>query len=106
MLDQAMRASTELVGEFSIAPADAQGVWRDISSAPRDGTRFIAYEPTYGVGSAFWQTITNGSYADEVETISGWRMNGMLFREGDIDQPTHWMPLPAAPSQKGHSNDR
>ena len=71
--------------------------WQPIETAPRDGTRFLAYEPTYGVGSCFWQMIVTGSYADEVETVRGWRLNGMMFRERDIDQPTHWMPLPEPP---------
>lgn len=72
--------------------------WQPIETAPKDGTRIIAYEPTYGVGTAFWQTITTGSYADEVETVSGWRLHGMMFREGDIDQPTHWMSSPSPPT--------
>ena len=73
--------------------------WKPIETAPKDGTRILAYEPTYGVGLAFWQTIRTGTgYADEWETITGWRLNGMMFREGDLDQPTHWQPLPAAPT--------
>ena len=75
--------------------------WQAIETAPKDGTRFLAYEPTYGVGSCFWQRVVTGRpYADEAEEIQGWRLNGMMFREGDIDQPTHWMPLPTAPVSK------
>lgn len=64
--------------------------WQDISTAPRDGTEILVYVD-YGDGSwkiekAYWQHIfqklMNATYDPMMD---------------DVDQATHWMPLPAPP---------
>lgn len=65
--------------------------WLPIESAPKDGTRFLAYEngDTYGAsiyaldeyGAPYWQSYCGQS---------------VTYRP----DPTHWMPLPAAPAQQ------
>lgn len=59
-----------------------EGGWRPISEAPRDGTRFL---------------FTNGKII-----ACGWYMNGQYFASDSFGgkqalDPTHYMPLPAAP---------
>ena len=58
------------------APADD---WRDIESAPRDGTQFLAYYRAMNVRELTWWTGTQWA------------------RFGGTAQPDLWMPLPAAP---------
>lgn len=53
--------------------------WQDISTAPRDGNYFIAYE-------------------DGLIFMAGW--DGVRIREAECGskiRPTHWRPLPAPP---------
>lgn len=64
--------------------------WMPIESAPRDGTRMIVFCPTendqYVINIAHWQSNTEK-----------WH-NGLW---GVLYEPTHWMPLPAAPKMDG-----
>lgn len=61
--------------------------WQTIESAPKDGTRFIAWHPEGYVDFFHWQKHAN----------VGWR-DGFIqcYREGD--GPKFWMPLPSPPS--------
>ena len=62
--------------------------WRDIASAPKDGTMIIAYRPTADnkcilkVGPDYW-----GMFGSR----------GSWGRSNAAHQPTHWQPLPATP---------
>ncbi len=64
------------------------GQWRDISTAPRDGTKFIIgrdaskHHPYSGIA-----VFHVGRFRDPTETVTL-----TLWVE-----PTHWMPLPPAP---------
>jgi hypothetical protein len=63
--------------------------WQPIETAPKDGTRVLVFEATYGMAVAawdsYWQWVERGAdYATEV-----WG-NGTI-------EPTHWMPLPQPP---------
>jgi hypothetical protein len=67
--------------------------WRDISSAPKDGTHILlAWKWNNGtpprVSEAFWRN-------DMPFSSPGvwWYFSGRMFQE-----PTHWMPLPDSPS--------
>lgn len=77
---------------------EAQG-WRDIASAPKDGTRImLAWK--HGVVMARWRD--EAAYA-KCERRPGWEVDDC---EGDCwfsfslepDAPTHWQPLPAPPT--------
>ena len=64
--------------------------WRDISSAPKDGTPILTCiaGPTYYARSGWWD--------DEVK---GWAVGekadgGKIYM---VLPPTHWMPLPEPP---------
>ena len=72
--------------------------WQTIETAPKDGTHVIGWFPEFGKAGKARQTAP--SYAENVY----W--NGVEWswvQDGDtpIHQPTHWMPLPAPPSEGG-----
>ena len=74
--------------------------WRDIASAPKDGTWFVAVrageDDSYEVGRydpGYWDKYTevsDGLYRKTPELIYEWRFNNM-------HRMTHWMPLPEPP---------
>lgn len=60
--------------------------WRDISTAPKDGTVFLAFRPHSQVGFMFVCCVgTDGSFRDNLR--------------GEQHHPTHWMRLPDYPEQ-------
>lgn len=75
--------------------------WRDISSAPRDGTRFLGLT-RFGVEMVKW---CDGARADNYGPHAGWigvEQDSSCLPAGQLrtksqHQPTHWMPLPAPP---------
>ncbi len=66
--------------------------WQPIETAPKDGTRFMAWHK--GRVELFrWQSD------DGTNRPVGWR-DGFIYvyLEGDDDGPIYWMPLPTAPN--------
>lgn len=63
-------------------------MWQRISTAPKDGTRILAwpYWKEHPVALVRWS---------ESSVLPHWRTPGGLW--GNL-QPTHWMPLPAPPA--------
>ena len=61
--------------------------WQDIETAPRDGTLVLAWSGRAPL-IAYWGR-------DNALNPLGWI--GGHCRINHIDQPTHWMPLPAPP---------
>lgn len=60
--------------------------WRPIEMAPKDGSRFLAFQPgrDYQTFECWWQ--------DDFSNWSGWQ------NERDNEpEPTHWQPLPHPP---------
>ena len=95
MTDPAEMSNAELadwLAEYSVSDEMAEAASRlralswntDMEAAPKDGSRFLAYEPSTD-GSFYecwWQT--------DFSNWEGW--------QNDWDSepsPTHWMPLPA-----------
>lgn len=62
--------------------------WREIKSAPRDGTVILCYFPD----EPERRRMSTGFFLPNVP--SG--VFGALFGH-DITAPTHWMPIPAPP---------
>lgn len=59
--------------------------WRDISTAPKDGTRILLLLANGEIFSGFG-TISNGFFRHHADGSDvGWL------------NPSHWMPLPDAP---------
>lgn len=69
-------------------PEPAFGDWRDIDSAPKDGTRVLTHRQGFAesMAVAWW-------HESELEWVA---VHGSYWPE-----PTHWMPLPPAPKSKG-----
>lgn len=80
--------------------------WRQIESAPKDGTRVILFG-AFGVSPGYWDANFNGEMAynadiDDYESIGAWT-NGQVENWGyeheqQLNEPTHWIPLPAPPT--------
>ncbi|MGR2662933.1 hypothetical protein ACUXVY_15230, partial [Chromobacterium haemolyticum] len=91
------------------APAPAQVEqqapykWQPIGTAPTDGREIIAYGKFYyHRGSSSWKP----EYDQDHPTALGWDVDTIYYSHGSWQtgkicgiQPTHWQPLPAAPTQ-------
>lgn len=89
--------------------------WQDISTAPKDGTRILvwfcgemhvaAYQPVWHPDNLKWCVKYPADGAGEsVNTVFDisqpvWP-DGRPIPGGHLG-PTHWMPLPPAPQEKG-----
>lgn len=73
--------------------------WRDIESAPKDGTEVLVYCPTMLDSGVCWAYYYKYKFQEnnEIESIEGFYM-GKDF--GWCDNPTHWMPLPQPPKNE------
>ena len=71
---------------------DAGGAnWQDISTAPKDGTRFVAVGNNYGLYS-------EGQHTCIVQWFRGCWMDVSEWNEtSELKYLTHWMPLPPLP---------
>lgn len=76
-------------------PDPAEGRWRSIDSAPKDGTHFMGWSAERGVTEA----VYDGDFEDNGEPC--W----MDYHADDAFRPTYWQPLPSppVPSQEGAS---
>ena len=72
------------------APAGGAN-WQDISTAPKDGTRFVAVGQNYGLDSETQHTCIAQWLAGCWIEVSDW--NGA----SKLKYLTHWMPLPPLP---------
>lgn len=65
--------------------------WKQIDTAPKDGTRILVYSCVHtwkSIGIAYWG---RSSPLDRQAWLGG------HCHIDHIDQPTHWMPLPLGP---------
>lgn len=87
--------------------------WREIETAPKDGTRVIVYDPVHGTRFASWEPEARLDYDPDADgpydpdsplppyageweeappiDATGWCYPKWL-------NPTHWMPLPPEPT--------
>jgi hypothetical protein len=72
------------------APQEERG-WRDIATAPKDGTQVWAWDDERGSNPALW--LTDG----DVWVIT--------YDDAEI-KPTHWMPLPSPPVVREEENTK
>jgi len=86
-----------MVAALSPAPTVPEG-WRDIASAPKDGTPMLGWNG---------ECVTEICWIDRPDDdgkfgwcCAGFSDGGMLYQLNNImdTAPTHWMPLPAAPA--------
>jgi hypothetical protein len=65
--------------------------WQPISSAPKDGTQILIFEPAENIGGAVRHAGTVRIARWRSDTIpAGW--------SGSERSPTHWLPLPPHPN--------
>lgn len=86
-----------VVARLSVVPA-----WQPIETAPKDGTEILVIEP-HGQAVAHWDESEGGEWDHGLQRLVG----GGQWVDGTVGdwgcqeyrwlQPTHWMPLPAAP---------
>lgn len=67
--------------------ATLRGQWRDIETAPKDGTRILAADADH-VFMTKWHICT---------TIHGDGTSEISYNDWQTGRPTHWMPLPKTP---------
>ncbi len=67
----------------------AQQQWLPISTAPKDGTSVLLFWP-------YWSPKIPGVGK---HGLFGWQAEFSL--DGDSEPPTHWLPLPPPPEEKG-----
>ena len=78
----------DIIREFNAQiPDHSQSTWMDIETAPKDGTRFLAFElrEDYQQYECWWQ--------DDFSNWSGWQTAW-----DDAPTPTNWMPLSDPPT--------
>jgi hypothetical protein len=76
----------------------AASEWRDISTAPRDGTRILAIGGGLGVASYDVEIVSYN------EVVGAWNTPNFTLDDRDDEpdgycRPTLWQPLPAPPQR-------
>jgi hypothetical protein len=67
--------------------------WQPITSAPKDGTRILVFEPGYGLPGLLGVTSLG------TIRLSCWRKDTIpMGWTGSERPPSHWLPLPLPPS--------
>ena len=93
-------AMRDAIAKWDTPPAEQQAtketsggfhVWRDISTAPKDGSRFVATGHNYGLYSEVRHTCV-------AQWFQGCWMEASDWNEtSELKYLTHWMPLPSPP---------
>lgn len=92
-----------IVPLYTRSNAKAGEVWRTIESAPKDGTKILAWSGAKGARETYWRLYGIGSPARE-DFIKGLGPNGHwdwvepMSNWAASWKPTHWMPLPEPPT--------
>ena len=76
---------------------EAPAWWRPIESAPKGGNTVLVGR---NMGEP-WRFVYGAGYYFEKHGIGGWVCRGLREPPGELGlgNPTHWMPLPAAPKE-------
>lgn len=89
----AFSVKADIIKALSALPA-VEG-WRDIESAPRDGTPFWGIAPT---GAGLPHMMLPYTMRHQGKLYSGFQYhNGTDWVDWPKPDPTHYMPLPAPP---------
>lgn len=84
-----------VIAALDAARGESAG-WRDIASAPRDGTEVLLWGRCERDGAFYGYDCNVGWYADAEMSPTG--DAGWMARDLPIE-PTHWQPLPPAPGE-------
>lgn len=93
MICEILAASTTPPAEQQATKETSGGfhVWRDISTAPKDGSRFVATGHNYGLYSEVRHTCVAQWFRGCWMEASDWN------ETSELKYLTHWMPLPSPP---------
>lgn len=97
LMDQVSEATRQRDEALAALKASEERGWQPIESAPRDGT-LILVPGRYGIATpACWWPA---AHLEADHTLRGDWDDGERNEDGGFSPfyPTHWMPLPAAPS--------
>lgn len=86
------KAQASAPADSVTAPADGAN-WQDISTAPKDGTRFVAVGNNYGLYSETQHTCIAQWFRGCWMEVSDWN------EASELKYLTHWMPLPPIASE-------
>lgn len=93
------KAQTKAYAEGRKDEAES-GDWQPIATAPKDGTPILIYA-SGEVHAGYWAGDGGGAKVDVADDTYPW----LVFYKGTgglnaymTDKPTHWMPLPTAPT--------
>lgn len=86
------RTREAAVSAWNTRPSAGRG-WRDIESAPRDGTAILVARTRQESHIVRWMISAAKGAADGWWFVGGYDGPRLAWRH----TPTHWMPLPAAP---------
>lgn len=89
----ALKADFARAIHAAVKAEQAKNVWQDISTAPKDSTFVLVYEPVlHGIALAAWQGRHANAQWYGVDSL------GLRFESAATEtRPTHWMPLPEPP---------
>lgn len=79
--------------------------WLPIETAPKDGTGILAWSREFGVRETHWSLYGKGSAAHVKFLIDRMTNGSWYWHEPQSHwvsswEPTHYMPLPAAPTHE------
>lgn len=86
-----LRAKAALAIARKAIEAEMRGEWRDISTAPKDGTNILVWWPLQ------MHCPVVAHWADKWSNGLGWKFTG--WGEPLETAPTHWQPLPLPPKE-------
>lgn len=89
-----LHSANQLTEAYEAGKRDAIPQWQPIETAPKD-VFLLLYCPRIGIVHGHWNADKHSKKPSPYWTHDRERLYGI--RETRYDQPTHWMPLPAAP---------
>jgi len=92
LISKGLNRGNEMLGEYAYE-------WQPIYTAPRDGTNILVYEHTKDwtgceakiFAVAYWNLAGSGGW--DIAFCGGYEF------DQELNEPTHWMPLPAPPKE-------
>lgn len=73
--------------------------WQPIETAPRDGTKILVFFKYYGWLTVFWGVPENSSVSEPyIWCLDDYKFGPYALRGYCDGEDTHWMPIPAVPS--------
>ena len=74
-------------------------VWQPIETAPKDGTLIDVWDGRIRVADVRWCQESLWSAQDRRSLKTGFCVNDPEYGWCLLENPTHWMPLPAPPEE-------